>query len=88
MDCVNLGTSETESRKFRNVLHYFEKEISHISTVSSYRTYRKIIFSILVLILINLQEVVHFNAGEKNKSGSKTDLDSKESKLLHLNFTT
>lgn len=53
------------------------KEISHISRVSSYRTFRKLIFSILVLILINLQEVVHFNAGEKDRSGSKTDLDSK-----------
>lgn len=36
-------------------------------TVSAYRTVRKFIFNLLVLILINLQEVVNFNTGERKK---------------------
>lgn len=66
-----LGTSEGEGRgKFVNMFWQLGKKMSQTEqTVFTYRTFRKlIIVNLLILILINLQEVVHFHTRGKKQS--------------------
>lgn len=48
-------------------MHHFGKRNPSfsVSVRSSYLTFRRSIFSVLILVLVNLQEIVHFNAEKK-----------------------